>query len=340
MAKKLTITDYLRLAAPLSDVDRQIVSMLQADGRQSFAQIARDVGIAEKTVGQRVRHLLDEGVIQITALTDPRVLGYGAAALLGLTTDPKVPASRIAEALKKIPAIDYVIIATGRFALYAEILCSGMSKLQETIEANIGPIVGINSIEVFPYLNLHYQNAHFASARSKSEAHEGIRPRELDQTDKNIVRALSRDGRASFQQIADDLNISETQVRTRVKQLTESRILEVIALINPMGFEYRSMALVALRAAPGHRVAELADALACLPNTTYVAICAGRFDIFTEIICRSEHELLEIIDNEVRSWPSVACAEVSIYIDLHYKRLTPIRDDDAQLLGTARSTER
>lgn len=328
MSKKLTISDYLRLAAPLSDVDRQIVSTLQADGRQSYAQIARDIGIAEKTVRNRVRDLLDDGVIQITAVTDPAVLGYGAAALLGITRDPSVPASQIAEALKKIAAIDYVVIATGRYALYAEILCRNMSTLQQMIDTRIGPIKGIASIEVFPYLSLHYQNAHFAAARSKSDVENGVRPHELDQTDKKIVRALSEDGRAPFQQIADELGVSEAQVRMRVKHLTESHTVEVIALINPMGLEYRSMAWVALRAAPGHRVLDLADSLARLPNTTYVAICAGRFDIFTEFICRSERELLEVIDNDVRRWPSVASVEVSIYIDLHYKRLTPIRDDD------------
>lgn len=328
MTKKLTISDYLRLAAPLSDVDRQIVSMLQADGRASYAQIARDIGIAEKTVRNRVRDLLEEGVIQITAVTDPAVLGYGAAALLGLTTDPKVPASRISEALKQIAAIDYVVIATGRYSIYAEILCRDMSTLQRMIETRVGPIKGIVSIEVFPYLSLHYQNAHFAAARSKGDAENGVRPRELDQTDKRIVRALSEDGRAPFQQIADQLGVSEAQVRTRVKQLTESRTVEVIALINPMGLEFRSMAWVALRAAPGYRVLDLADALARLPNTTYVTICAGRFDIFTEFICRSERELLDVIDNDVRRWPSVANAEISIYVNLHYKRLTPIRDDD------------
>jgi len=340
MTKKLTISDYLRLAAPLSDVDRQIVSLLQADGRQSFAEIARNLGITEKTARHRVRDLLDDGVIQITAVTDPRVLGYGASALLGLATDPKVPASRIAEALKNIAAIDYVVIATGRYAIYAEILCRDMSTLEETIEVHIGPIDGIKSIEIFPYLSLHYQNAHFASARAKGDAGDGVRPHELDQTDKSIVRALSQDGRARFQQIADDLNISEAQVRMRVKRLTESRIVEVIALINPMGLEYRTMALVALRAAPRHRVIELADTLAALPNTTYVAICAGRFDIFTEFICSSEGELLELIDNEVRSRASVGSMEVSVYIDLHYKRLTPIRDNDPQQPGSARFSVR
>lgn len=328
MSNKLTISDYLRLAAPLSDVDRQIVSMLQADGRESYAQIAREIGIAEKTVRNRVRDLLDDGVIQITALTDPAVLGYGAAALIGITRDPSVPASKIAEALKQIAAIDYVVIATGRYALYAEVLCRNMSTLQQMIDTRIGPIKGITSIEVFPYLSLHYQNAHFAAARSKIDADNGVRPRELDQTDKKIVWALSEDGRAPFQQIADSLGVSEAQVRMRVKHLTESHTVEVIALINPMGLEYRSMAWVALRAAPGHRVIDLADALARLPNTTYVAICAGRFDIFTEFICRSERELLEVIDNDVRRWPSVASVETSIYIDLHYKRLSPIRDDD------------
>lgn len=327
LSDKLTLTEYLRQAAPLSELDRRIVSLLQADGRQAYAQMARDLGVAEKTVRHRVRDLIEQGVIKITAVTDPAILGYGAAALLGLKTDPKVPASRIAEALKRIGWIDYIVIATGRYTIYAELLCRDLPTLQRMAEEQIGVIEGITSIEVFPYLSLHYQNAHFAAARSKADSEQGIRPRELDRTDKKIVRALSEDGRATFQQIADDIGVSEAQVRARVKHLTETRTVEVIALINPMGLEYRCMAWVAMRLAPGHRAVDLADGLSRLPNTTYVAICAGRFDIITEFICRSERELLDVIDSDVRRWPAVGSLEISIYVDLHYKRLTPIRDE-------------
>lgn len=327
MTKKLTVSEYLRLAALLSDTDRKIVSRLQANGREPFSQIAREVGVTEKTVRRRVRELIDDGVIRITAVTDPDVLGYGAAALLQLDVDPKVPTACIVDSLKAISAVDYIIVTTGRFAICAELLCRNRTSMHKIVEEQVGRIEGIRSIEILPYLSLHYQNAHFAAARHKEDSESGVRPREVDNTDRKIIRALSKDGRASFQQIADELHVSEAQVRVRLRQLIDSNTVNVIALINPMSLDYRTMALIGVKVAPKHRVIDLADALARLPNVTYVAICAGRYDIWAEFICESEYELMKLVDRDIRRWPSVGDVEISLYLSLHYKWLTPIRDD-------------
>ena len=117
---------------------------------------------------RRVRDLLNRGVIQITAVTNPVALGYNAAALIGITTDPAVLASDIALSLVEIEAVDYVVVAAGRYALFAEIICRDMATLQNVIERDIGPIHGVRTIESFPYLSLHYQLARFDAARRKT----------------------------------------------------------------------------------------------------------------------------------------------------------------------------
>ncbi|MFA5957631.1 Lrp/AsnC family transcriptional regulator [Hyphomicrobium sp.] len=329
MKGTMTTPDYLRLVASLDDIDRRIVSLLQADGRMPFSHIAREIGVTEKTARSRVLDLIDEHVMLITAVTDPSVLGYGASALLGIATRPNRPATEIAQELQKIPAIDYVVVSTSRYSLFAEVLCKDRAELQSTIENDVGKIDGIQSIEAMPYLSFHYQLAHFAAAKNKVESVTGVRPREIDPIDVCIIRSLSEDGRKPFLQVADELNISEGQVRLRFKQLTDTGTVSVIALINPMSLEFRSMAWVAINVAPGHRATDVADALSRLANTTYVVICAGRFDILTEFVCQTDRELLEVIDQNVRSLPGVGRLEISIYSELYYKRLTPIRDEAA-----------
>lgn len=326
MTDTLSTPEYLRLTAALDPLDRSIVSLLQADGRMPFSHIARELGIAEKTARSRVLDLIDQRVLQITAVTDPSVLGYGAAAMLGIVTRPDKPASSIAKKLQKIASIDYAVVTASRYSIFAEVLCRDRAAMQRVIEDEVGKIDGILSIEVLPYLSLHYQNAHFASARAKAARDAGVRPRQIDQTDVAIIRALSEDGRKPFMQIATELGISEAQVRGRFKTLSDTGTVGVIALINPMALEFRSMAWLAINVAAGHRATDVADALAQLPNTTYIAICSGRFDILTEIICQNEKELLDVIDANVRSLTSIARIETSIYIELYYKRLTPIRD--------------
>ena len=322
-----TADSFLKQEPELSDQDRTIIQHLQEDGRRPFAQIARESRLAEKTVRSRVRHLLDHGIIQITAVTDPRALGYESSALLGITTDPVVPASQTALRLLEIAAVDYVVVATGRYGLFAELICRDRTQLQNVIEAEIGTREGIRSIESFPYLSLHYQLARFEAARIKTPEETGVVPRPLTQTDRAIVHALSVDGRAPLQTIADHLSISESQVRSRVHDMVEAGVMNIMAIINPMSFTYGTVAWVAIRVDGASRVRDVADALAGRPHITYVAICAGRFDIFLEVACRSDVELLELMDQEIRGVPGVAHAEASLYQHLHYKRLTPIRDN-------------
>ena len=317
---------FLKQVDHLAESDRAIVVELQEDGRRSFANIARSLGMAEKTVRLRVRHLLDAGIIQIGAVTDPAALGYRAAALLGITTDTAHAPSSVALELLKIEAVDYVVVATGRYGLFAEIFCRDREALQATIENEVGAVPGIRTIESYPYLSLHYQLARFEAARAKEAEGSGVRPRELSETDRRIVQALSLDGRAPLQGIADRLEISETQVRNRMNEMIADGVMHVMAIVNPMSMAYGTVAWVALRIGGGHKVADVAATLADMARITYVAITAGRFDIFAEIACTSEAELLAVMDEDIRLLPGVATAELSIYQHLHYKRLTPIRD--------------
>lgn len=324
----LTTPDYLRLVASLDDLDRRIVSLLQTDGRMPFSHIAREIGVTEKTARSRVLDLIERDVMHITAVTDPTVLGYGASALLGIKTRPDRPATEIAQELQKVSAIDYVVVSASRYSLFAELLCRDRDELQATIERDVGKIDGVESIETMPYLSLHYQLAHFAAAQNKVGQGNGIQPREIDAVDVRIIRSLSKEGRKPFLQIAEELGISEGQVRLRFKYLSDTGTVSVVALINPMSLEFHSMAWVAINVAAGYRAMDVADRLAALSNTTYIALCAGRFDILTEFICRTDRELLDVIDQNVRSLPGVGRLEISIYSKLFYKRLTPIRDED------------
>ena len=313
---------FLRQAPALDPADRAIVEHLQEDGRRSFAQIAKATGLAERTVRSRMRHLLHSEIIQIAAVTDPRALGYHSSALLGLVLDPAAPASRTARKLLSVSVIDYVVVATGRYGLFAEVICHDRRELQDVIENRIGRIIGVRTIESFPYLSLHYQLANFGAARRKSPQEAGVVPRTLAATDRDIVKALSENGRMPLQAVADRLGISESQVRNRFNAMSADGVVSVIAIVNPMSLGYGTVAWVAVRvgSVPAR---DVADGLSGLSHVTYVAICAGRFDIFTEIACRDEAELLAVVDNDIRPLDGVMSIEVSIYQHLHYKRLTP-----------------
>jgi Lrp/AsnC family transcriptional regulator for asnA, asnC and gidA len=151
-----------------------------------------------------------------------------------------------------------------------------------------------------------------------------VRAVDLEPLDRRIIWELSRDGRAPYQAIADALEISEAQVRTRMKRMTEAGAVKVIAIVNPLRYAYGTMAWIGLRAAPGVRLQSVAEELARLPYVTYVVICTGSLDLFAEVVCRSQEEMLELLDGEIRRLPGAEHFEVFLYMDLHYKWLRPL----------------
>lgn len=317
-------------AARLDALDRALVERLQEDGRRPYAQLAADVGVTEKTARRRVQGLLERGVIQITAVTSPALLGYRAAALLGIEVDGSRSAAAIALDLTALPTADYVVVATGRYPLYAELICRDREELLRAIEEHVRPIAGVRAVEPFLYLSFYYQHPQFALARAKEpDVPEGVRPVDLDPLDRSIIRALSEDGRAPFQQIADRLGVGESLVRQRARHLVERGVARVIAIVNPLGLGYETTAWLAIRVRPGVRLRDVAEALTRLPYVTYVMICAGRFDIFAEVVCATEAELLRLLDDEIRPLEGLAELEVAVYLDLHYKRLVPILSTEA-----------
>ena len=121
--------DELEAAPGLSDADRPIIRALQEDGRRSFARIAADIGSSERSVRNRVKELRDDGVIQITAIADPELLGYGVIALLGVRTDPSRSLSQIASELSGLPGAFYVMAVAGRYNVLVEISCADLDEL-------------------------------------------------------------------------------------------------------------------------------------------------------------------------------------------------------------------
>jgi Lrp/AsnC family transcriptional regulator for asnA, asnC and gidA len=147
----------------LDDVSRAIIEQLQQDGRRSYARIATAVGLSEAAVRQRVQRLLDAGVMQIVAVTDPLQVGFSRQAMVGIRT--RGDARVVAEALSGSPEIDYVVVTAGSFDVIVEIVCEDDDHLLDTI-ARIRGVDGVDSTETLVYLGLHKQTYAWGTRRS------------------------------------------------------------------------------------------------------------------------------------------------------------------------------
>ncbi|OUE30086.1 Regulatory protein AsnC [Clavibacter michiganensis] len=143
---------------PVDAISRSIVDQLREDGRRSYAEIGKAVGLSEAAVRQRVQKLTDAGVIRIVALTDPQQLGLTRQAMIGVTVSGDVRV--VADALAAIPAVDYVVMTAGTFDLLAEVVCEDDEELVELLNARIRALEGVVSTETFVYLKVHTQDGH------------------------------------------------------------------------------------------------------------------------------------------------------------------------------------
>jgi Lrp/AsnC family transcriptional regulator for asnA, asnC and gidA len=145
----------------LDDVAKQIIEQLQEDGRRPYATIGKAVGLSEAAVRQRVQRLLDAGVMQIVAVTDPLQLGFPRQAMIGLRTDGDLEA--VADRLAEFEEIDYVVITAGSFDLLAEVVCRNDAHLLEILQ-RLRAVDGVLATEAFVYLKLRKQTYSWGTA--------------------------------------------------------------------------------------------------------------------------------------------------------------------------------
>lgn len=139
----------------LDDTSKAIIEQLQDDGRRSYADIGKAVGLSEAAVRQRVQKLIDGGVMQIVAVTDPLQLGFLRQAMIGIRVSGDTRA--VADSVADIPAVDYVVLTAGSFDLLVEIVCEDDEKLLDILNEQIRSLDGVLSTETFVYLKLRKQ---------------------------------------------------------------------------------------------------------------------------------------------------------------------------------------
>ena len=144
-----------RKSTPLDETSKAIVAQLQDDGRKSYAEIGKAVGLSEAAVRQRVQKLTDAGVMQIVAVTDPMQLGFYRQAMIGIRAsgDARVIADQLAEH----PSVEYLVLTAGSFDILVEVVCEDDSQLIEVLHSEIRQLDGVVSTETFVYLELKKQ---------------------------------------------------------------------------------------------------------------------------------------------------------------------------------------
>ena len=150
--------------------DSAIIGELQRDGRASFRDIGRRLGLSERTVSSRYTRLVEERALQVIAVGNPQHLGFGAVAWLGITLSEGADLEHAASLLARVPGLDYVVVPSGRYDLLCELVCRNSEELLATLDNEVGAIADVAHVDTFMCLRMLYQSTAGAWGAGRSLA--------------------------------------------------------------------------------------------------------------------------------------------------------------------------
>jgi Lrp/AsnC family transcriptional regulator for asnA, asnC and gidA len=126
----------------IDQIDREIIQMLQKDGRLPNTVIAKNLGISEATVRTRLNRLIEEEYIQIVAVGNPLKLGFEITGSIRINVDIK-KLETVTKKLQKLKACWFIILTTGSSDIYLEFVARSIEELNELIYEKINKIDGV-----------------------------------------------------------------------------------------------------------------------------------------------------------------------------------------------------
>ncbi len=138
----------------LDELDRNIISLLQYDGRIPYTKVATELGVTEGTVRRRVKQLLDDGILQIVAIVRPHDLGWTEVAMIGISVQSNL-LTTVADKISNLPEVAYLFQAAGEFDLFAEVFCRDRDHFVSFLNNRLQQIPGVERTQSFLILKMH-----------------------------------------------------------------------------------------------------------------------------------------------------------------------------------------
>ncbi|KIQ64739.1 Lrp/AsnC family transcriptional regulator [Kitasatospora griseola] len=140
----------------------------------------------------------------------------------------------------------------------------------------------------------------------------------MDEIDRAILRELQVDGRVPYAELGPKVGLSPSAARQRVQRLVDAKAVQVVGVTDPMTMGRQTMALLGLRVDGDPRA--VADALSRHDEVVYAVLTAGSFDLFVEVVCDRPNDLLDFVNDAVRTVEGVVSVENFPYFAIHTHR--------------------
>ncbi|SEO72730.1 Lrp/AsnC family transcriptional regulator, regulator for asnA, asnC and gidA [Halogranum amylolyticum] len=142
----------------LDDTDRAILRILQEDARTPFSEIARRIEMSSATVHDRVGRMEEAGVIEgYHATVDPKAVGYGTSALVGLTVEQGHEEETL-EQLRELEGVQEVHLTTGEWDVVLRVYAHDTDDLRKLMFEHIAAMDGFSRSQTMVILGTYYDD--------------------------------------------------------------------------------------------------------------------------------------------------------------------------------------
>lgn len=153
-----------------------------------------------------------------------------------------------------------------------------------------------------------------SATRTPGRPHAAERGYAIDDVSKAIIEQLQEDGRRPYAAIGAAVGLSEAAVRQRVSRLTQSGMMQIVAVTDPAQMGISRQALIGIRAEGN--LDPIVERLCTMDAVDYVVVTAGSFDILAEVVCGDDEELLHLLNEQIRTIEGVRSTESFVYLKL------------------------
>lgn len=291
----------------LDPLDERLIEALEADGRASYAALGDATGISRSNARQRVKRLIDGGIVAVHGRVDPAALGIGVFTFAFVSVQG--PARTVADELATHSEAVFVAETAGAHDILVELHCRDLGHLGRTLDVLRG-VDGVGAVATASVVG--YAKQRWSLDDRSATHHRTDEPKpHLDEIDERLADELQRDGRASFASLARIAGLSISSTRERVLRLVDTGTIEIHVIPGVSAIETHQFVGFFLNVAGPLDGAM--RAAAAIPETTVVAALTGAHPVGIEAWCSDSHHLADITE-QLRAIPGVTGLETLLYL--------------------------
>ena len=137
----------------MDKLNKNIIEILKSDGRVPNAEIARNLGVSEGTIRRRIKIMIEEKVLNVYAIPDPKKTGYNEEALIGIQVDPN-KLDQVSKSIAEHEYATWVTRTTGGFDIFTWVTVPNSKELTNFLTYFLGNLEGVNKTETFISLDV------------------------------------------------------------------------------------------------------------------------------------------------------------------------------------------